>query len=180
MTDPVFLGTPSGAPPQYTFVVPYARVSPIHIPRRDLVLGATDSLSLRVKIVENDTPAAQPLLLTTGIGTPACRLVIWRDGPHHSWDYDAPEPQIGEVLWSGVGVLADQVAAPGCFDIAMPQATMASWPRRCGFWLFFDWTGALSSELLAQGGLHVARAAGAPTVTGVPITTDTLVPITTD
>ncbi len=160
-----------------TFVVPYARVSPIHIPRRDLVLGATDNLSLRVSIIESDDPSAQAIELTGGIGGPACRLVIWRDGPHFLWDYDAPVPAAPEVLFTGVGVISDAV---GSFDIAMPLGTMATWPRRCGFWLFLDWDGGTSSELIARGSLHVARAAGAPTVTAVPITTDSLVPITTD
>ncbi len=181
MDNPAFAGVPGTTAPQYTFIVPYRRTSPIQIPRRDLVLSATDSLALRVVIVESDNPDAEALELSGGIGGPACRLVIWRDGPGDWWDYGAPATRAPEVLWSGVGVLADQTASPGSFDITMDQATMSDWPRRCGFWLFLDWDGGLQSELLAHGRLHVTVTSGAPTVTAIPIVDDaTLVPITTD
>ena len=40
----------------FAMTVPIARTSPIHIPRRDLVLGRADSLYLRVTVVDSDDP----------------------------------------------------------------------------------------------------------------------------
>ena len=37
--------------PSFAMTVPYMRTSPLHIPRRDLVLGRADSLFLRVTVV---------------------------------------------------------------------------------------------------------------------------------
>jgi hypothetical protein len=65
-----------------TFYLPYQRQSAARIPRRDLMLGAADSLSLRVIIVETDHPSAQALQITGGVGGPALRFVIWSDFPH--------------------------------------------------------------------------------------------------
>jgi len=160
-----------------TFIVPYLRTSPVHIPRRDLVLGATDNLALRVTIVESDVSTAQVLEITGGIGGPAVRLAVWRDSPRCWWDYGAPGSVAPEVLWTGTGTESNAI---GSFEIAIPQATMSDWPPRCGFWLFLDWDGGLDSELLAQGALHVRMASGSPTVTATPITTDVDELITTD
>lgn len=161
-----------------TFVVPLQRNSPVHIPRRDLVLAASDSLSLRVQVVTSDNPSAAPLVLSGGMGGPALRMIVWRDQTGHSWDYGAPQPMPGETLWSGAGVIADD--ADGSFDIAIPPMTMANWPLRCGFSIALDQDGGLASDVLARGSLHITPAPGGPVSTAEVITTDALEPITTD
>jgi len=162
-----------------TFILPYRRSSPVHVPRRDLVLAGTDSLALRVSIVESDHHAAQALELTGGIGGPALRVIVWRDGPQTAWDYGGVGTYTPEVLWTGTGTISDEI---GSFDVAIPQGTLVDFPRRCGFAIFLDWDGGLESEMLAQGALHVRHVSGTPALTAEVITTDTppLDPITTD
>jgi hypothetical protein len=160
-------------------ILPYQRSSPLHIPRRDLVLGSADSLALRVTVVESDDPSAPALELTGGIGGPGCSITVWRDGPGGPWDYGAPPAMPGSVLWTGTGTDSDAV---GSFDIDMPVGQMADWPLRCGFAIRLDWDGGLKSELLAHGSLHVRHVPGAAVPTAEVITTDIppLDPITTD
>jgi hypothetical protein len=61
---------------QQAFVVPYQRMSPIDIPRRDLVLAAPDSVLLSVSIIESDDPAAEALVITGGVGAPTLRMTV--------------------------------------------------------------------------------------------------------
>jgi hypothetical protein len=161
-----------------SFVVPLLRSSPVHIPRRDLVLAASDSLALRVQIMLSDNPTADPVTLTGGMGGSALRMVVWRDHPGHAWDYGAPQPQPGEIIWSGAGVIASD--AEGAFDVTIPAMTMSGWPRRSGFLLAFDQDGGLASDVLAQGRLHLMPTTSGPVSTAEGITTDALQPITTD
>jgi hypothetical protein len=141
----------------FAMTVPYLRTTPVHIPRRDLVLGHADSLYLRVTVVDSDNPLAQPVEITGGIGGPALLMLVWPDHCYrHSWDYDAPFSGPRTVLWSGLGTV---VAASGAFDIAFPTATMSSWPRRCAYALQLDWDGASGTSLLADGYLHLTRSA---------------------
>jgi hypothetical protein len=138
---------------QYSFVVPYLRSSPIHLPRRDLVVAASDSVLLSVSIIESDDPAAEALVLTGGIGGPALRLTVWPDSTGWYYDYGMPTPSAGTVLWSGVGTVSP--TSVGTFDVLIPLATMVNWPRRCAYALQLDWSGNTRSETLAQGYLHV-------------------------
>lgn len=144
-----------------TLILPYLRTSPLYIPRRDLVLSAADSLTLRVTIVESDDPSAQALFLTGGLGGPAARLLIFSDRSGSWWgsdccDYDAPWwPR--RVLFTGAGTVSDAV---GSFDFILPAGTLASFPRRCGWAISLDFNGS-ESELLARGSLHVGREQGA-------------------
>jgi len=162
----------------HTFILPYDRASPAHIPRRDLVLSGADSLSLRITVVESDNPNAQALELTGGIGAPALIVSVWRDSPTRRLDYGAPVAPAGDVLWSGQGIISD---AAGSFDLLIPAATMASWPLRCGWSAALSFDAATQAETLCEGTLHVRPSYG-PTApaTAVPITTDALDPITTD
>ena len=160
-----------------TFVVPYTRASPVHIPRRDLVLASSDNLALRVSIIERDTPDSPALVLTGGMGGPALRLVVWNDSVGNWWDYGSPHPTPGAVLGSFPGVISDAV---GSFDVTIPQGTLSQWPLRCGFGIFLDWNGGASSEMLAGGTLNVRLVQGGPVATPEVITTDSLEPITTD
>ena len=157
---------------QLAIVVPYER-DPLYIPRRNLVASSADSLALTVTIVETDDPSAQALVVTGGIGGPLARLVIWAEGPGMTWDYGRAAYRIQETLWSGDGVLG---STAGSFDIAIRAATMAMWPPRCGWSFHLDWNGGESSEMLAEGYLHVRRAAGKITPP-VAITTDSNVAI---
>jgi hypothetical protein len=142
-----------------TMILPYDRISPLHIPQRDLVLSSADSLWLTVTIVESDNPSAQALCLTGGIGGPACMLAVWPDRRWHgSWDYGMGAPWAAQpagpvnTLWTGVGMLSDAI---GSFDIFMPAATMATWPRRCAWGVLLDFDGGGQAELIAEGHLHV-------------------------
>jgi hypothetical protein len=140
--------------------VPYMRTSPIHIPRRDLVLGQADSLYLRVTVVDSDNPCAQGIELTGGIGGPMLQMLVWPGQCYRaSWDYGAPWIGPRSVLWVGTGVVSD---ALGAFDISFAAATMSSWPRRCAYALQLDWDGASGTSLLAEGHLHLAYSVARP------------------
>ena len=163
--------------PSFAMTVPYMRTSPVHIPRRDLVLGHADSLFLRVTVVDSDTVCAQGIELTGGIGGPTLQMLVWPDTCYRaSWDYDAPYTRPTSILWAGTGVVSD---ALGAFDISFPTATMSSWPRRCAYALQLDWDGASGTSLLAEGHLHLARSvprSSAPVI----MLTDPSQPVLTD
>jgi hypothetical protein len=160
-----------GALTAATFIVPYQRNSPIRVPRRDLVIGAADSLLVRVTIVHSDDPSAPALELTGGINGPALRFIIWADwvGSGNGWtDYGRGSARRGDVLWSGVGVAADAV---GSFDVTMAANTVSGWPVRCGFSAQLDWDGAARANCCARAAAHHARLGHAPVI---PILTDPL------
>ena len=144
--------------PSFAMTAPYMRTSPVHIPRRDLVLGRADSLFLRVTIVDSDNPCAQGIDLSGGIGGPALQMLVWPDQHFRAaWDYGAnwQWPQCPRtVLWAGQGVISD---ALGAFDIAFPTATMSCWPRRCAYALQLDYDGGGGTDLLIEGRLHLTH-----------------------
>lgn len=159
-----------------TLILPYQRSSPVHIPQRDLVVSAADSISLRVTVVESDDPGADALVLTGGIGGPSCMLLVYPDYCWRShWDYGAPFVSPGVSLWSGMGVISDAI---GSFDIAIPAQTMGTWPRRCRWSVLLDWDGGDQAELLAEGFLHV-RPTGLRLLANQPLLTDGGTPILT-
>jgi len=163
--------------PSMAITVPYMRTSPIHIPRRDLVLASADSLYLRVTVVDSDDPCAQALDIGTGIGASSAQFTVWADVPgQYFHEYGMSHPVSGQILASIPGVPSDAI---GAFDFAFPSGTMASWPRRCGWavQLNYDTQGA---EVLLSGILHV-RFGGTPFTLPAPVLlTDTSVPIHTD
>ena len=160
-----------------TMILPYGRASPLHIPTRDLVVSSADSIDLTVTIVESDDPSAQALVLTGGIGGPACTLLVWPEsGYRHWWDYDAPPLCPRTTLWMGTGTLAEAI---GSFEIFMPAATMANWPRRCAWAVLLDFDGGGQCEMIAQGHLHVRPSATRP-ITSLALLTDGSVPILVD
>ena len=160
-----------------TLILPYLRTSPVHIPRRDLVLSSADSLTLRVTIVESDNPTAQALLLTGGLGGPALRLLVWADNLRcRSWDYGAPPVPVGALLWAGAGVMADAI---GSFDVVIPAGAMASWPLRCGWAVQLDIDSDTGSQMLATGSLHVVWSVPAA-IDHTLILTDASEPISED
>ena len=142
--------------PSFAMTLPYMRTSPIHVPRRDLVLGRADSLFLRVTVVDSDNPSAQALELSGGIGGPVLQMLVWPDQHYRgAWDYGAywHWPQCPQtVLWVGTAIIAD--AAGGVFSIVFPTSTMAGWPRRCAYALQLDYDGGGGSDLLAEGRLQ--------------------------
>jgi hypothetical protein len=163
---------------QQSFVLPYLRSSPLHIPRRDLVLAASDSVWLNVSIVESDDPAAEALVLTGGIGGPSLRMTVWPDSGPCFPDYGMYLPAPGSVLWSGVGTIS--ATELGTFDILVPLGTATTWPRRCIYALQLDWSGNTRSETLAMGALHV-RIYAINSTLGMPrLMTDDYIPIDTD
>jgi hypothetical protein len=166
---------PSG--PRFAMTMPWLRTSPVHVPRRDIVLGLADSLWLRVTVVESDRPEALPIELTGGIGGPTLQMLVWPDTCYRaSWDYGAPWIGPRSVLWAGTGVISD---ALGAFDISFPTATMSSWPRRCAYALQLDWDGGSGTSLLAEGHLHLSRSvprSSAPVI----MLTDPTPPVLTD
>jgi hypothetical protein len=163
---------------QQSFVVPYLRSSPIHIPRRDLVLAASDSVLLAVSIIESDDPAAEALVLTGGIGGPSLRMTVWHDTIGYQRDYGLWLPAMGRVLWSGVGTIDPNQA--GTFNLLVPIATMTAWPLRCIYALQLDWDGNTRSETLSIGSLHVRLSAINGAFDAPPLLTDDSIPVLED
>jgi hypothetical protein len=164
---------------QETIVLPYMRNSATRLPRRDIVITAGDSLTLRASIVESDDPAARALVLTGGVGGPQARIVVFTDSPcpGYGWDYGRPVAAPGTVLWVGYGVRSE--TALGSFDFFVPFETIGTLPGRCAWALQLAWDAGRKSEMLARGIMHVSgpmQDSGQLTVW----TTDDDQPITTD
>jgi len=160
-----------------TMILPYERASPLHIPQRDLVLSSADSIALTVTIVESDDPTAQAIVLTGGIGGPACTLLIWPDDTvRRWWDYGGPMTWPRTALWMGVGTLSEAI---GSFDIFMPAGVMANWPRRCEWAILLDFDGGGQAEMIASGHLHV-RPTATRSIASLALLTDGSVPILVD
>ena len=140
-----------------TLVLPYNRTSPVHIPRRDIVLGGADSLGLEVSIVECDNPSAPALVLTGGIGGPVLTMTVAPDrragSPYRDYGFGWYTLSSGSAIWSGTGTIS--ATERGTFEIHFPTATMASWPRRCIWVIQLDWNQSGDTQLLSWGHLHV-------------------------
>jgi len=163
--------------PSFAMIVPYMRTSPIHIPRRDLVLGRADSLFLRVTVISDDSVCAQAIDLTGGIGGPVLQMLVWPDHCYRtSWDYGAMPQCPQSVLWAGTGVISDAI---GAFDISFPTATMSSWPRRCAYALQLDYDGGGSTDMLAEGRLHLTYSVARSVEPDIMLT-DPMPPVLTD
>ena len=160
---------------QQSITLPYLRTSPIHVPRRDLVLSASDSLLLSVAVVESDNPAAHALILSTDENGPSMQLAFWDDGwHHHGWDYGWPHPRPGAVLQSIPGKPGSAI---GSWDFHIPTGTFADFPLRCGWAILLLWEDGAKSSVLGQGIANFLR----PYFQGVPITAippDPGIPIT--
>lgn len=153
-----------------SIILPYARVSPVRIPRRDLVLGVPDSLALNVTIIEADDPNAPPIEISGGIGGSLLSLFIWPwDCFRHSWDYGAPWMTPGSPLWSGDFIVTD--AASATFAISFPPGTMAMWPRRACWSMQLAEDHGDAVTMLAWGNLHVMTS-GQRLVQPTPIITN--------
>ena len=63
--------------PIHQMTLPVQRRSAIHIPRRDLQVGAGDELVLRVSLVETDRPDAAPIPLARQFAR--VRMFVWQD-----------------------------------------------------------------------------------------------------
>jgi hypothetical protein len=162
--------------PSFAMTVPYLRTTPIHIPRRDLVLAAADSLRLRVLIVEADTPTAPGIDVTGGIGGPAAQFAVWPDVAGHYWDYGTAFPHCGRLLWSGDGVAVSGIS--GAFDFSFSSGTLSRWPRRCRWSVQLNDT--LGAEVLMTGRLHIAQYGVAAQGVAPHLLTDTYEPVHTD
>ena len=150
---------------QQEITLPYLRTSPVHVPRRDLVLSASDSLLLTVTVVERDHPSAQALVLSTDVNGPTMQLVLWsdHDQPCGWGDYGRGYAWPGALLQSLSGVPGD---AAGSWDFHIPTGTFADFPLRCGWAVLLLWGDGAKSSVLAQGVAHFLR----PHFTGVKIT----------
>jgi len=149
---------------QQTITLPYLRTTPIHVPRRDLVLSASDSLLLSVAVVENDRPSAQALILSTDEDGPAMQLVLWNETPYADvcCDYQRPGSAAGTVLQSIPGTPG---SAAGSWDFYLPTGTLANFPRRIGWTILLLWNDGEKSEVLSQGIVSVLR----PFLRGTPL-----------
>jgi hypothetical protein len=139
-----------------TLIVPYHRVSPLHIPQRDMVLGEADCLVLRVTIVHTDDPSSLTLGLTGGVGGPACRLFIFTDSSRGGSDYGFSSGSSPSVLWAGTGDVSDSV---GSFDFDIGSGAFSKFPLRCGWSIQLDWDSGAHAQMLAHGSLHFSRSA---------------------
>ena len=160
---------------QQAITLPYLRTSPLHIPRRDLVLSAADSLLLTVTVVESDHPNAQLLIQNTDENGPSMQLILWEDSDAwNGWcDYRRPSSIYGTPLLS----MSGQPGDPGSWDFHIPTGSFADLPLRCGWSVLLTWDNGTSapngpkSSILAQGVMNVLR----PVLSGVPISE--LIPI---
>jgi hypothetical protein len=164
---------------QQSIVLPYLRTTPIHHARRDLWLAASDSLSLRVTVVEYDDPTAPLLVITGGLGGPHAQLVIWADTrePYCGWDYARPPTAGGTVLWTGAGTPQTGL---GAFDFFVPIATFANFPRRCGWAVQLAWDAGDKGSLLSHGIMHIRGPLPYIAPYSGPLLTDTSVPVLED
>lgn len=139
-----------------TLTVPYLRTSPVHIPRRDLVLSASDSLLLTVIVVQSDHPSAETLILTTDINGPTMQLVLWddHDRPYAYGDYGRGYAWPGALLQSLTGTPG---GAAGSWDFHVPTGTFADFPLRCGWAVLLLWGDGAKSSVLGQGIAHFTR-----------------------
>jgi hypothetical protein len=167
----------------FAVTLPLQRTTPLYVPQRDLVVSSADSVTLTVTVVESDDPAAQPIVLTGGIGGPACMLVVWPDRRWRAWDYGwgaswgAQLAGPTTALWTGVGIISD--AAAGAFAIVIPAAAMNTWPLRCRWGFLLDCNGGGSAEMIAEGYLHV-RPMVSRSIAQVILLTDPTPPLLTD
>jgi hypothetical protein len=142
----------------FAMTLPLARMTPLHMPRRDLVLDASDDLLLQLTLAASDVPAAAPLNLS-GVG-PVVRFLIWYGSL--SWDYGRGWANGGAVLSSTTAVIAPGTAAAGRADVTLARGYGTGWGQRLGWSVQLDLGGALST--LAYGALHLHRASAATQV----------------
>jgi hypothetical protein len=134
-------------------ILPWERLTPLYMPRRDLAADILDSLSLTVTLVESDDPGASPADLVTGPTFPEFTLNIWRtQHGYRSWDYGGYLLNSGGLLWSGTGVIDG--TTPGTVDFVLPQGTMIGWPERCG-WSVRVAHNAVLQDTISTGFLHL-------------------------
>jgi hypothetical protein len=146
-----------------SFIVPYQRVSPLYLPRRDLVLDAADSLSLAVTVIETDAPDAALIDLATGPTFPTFTLQVWPDSAWFLWDYGAANTTSARLVLEEVeGEISSR---PGTIEFTLEATTLANWPMRCGFSIRMDHDTTLSETLMA-GTLHV-RGGGMTAQSGI-------------
>lgn len=105
-------------------VLPVARRSLHRIPRRDLVLDSSDTLTLDLRLVASDRPGAAAVDIA-GVG-PELRLLVWH--APRLWDYG--RPNLGGVLWSALATVEPD--ASGRAQVVLPAGTGARWGR-CGW-----------------------------------------------
>jgi hypothetical protein len=141
-------------------VLPYQRTSPLHLPRRDLVLDAADSLSLTATVVESDAPDASLIDLATGPTFPIFTLLLWQDSTRFVWDYGGGASYPSGRL-SPLSQIIGTISAtlPGTVDFVVDAGTMTSWPARCAWAIRMDHNNTRSETLMA-GTLQVRGAAG--------------------
>lgn len=147
---------------QSAITLAYKRTSPIRIPRRDLFVSASDSVWLEVSIVESDTPSAQLLTLTGGIGGPTLRLALWPDSIGYICDYGRHIPAAANTIFACDGTISATKA--GTFDLRIPINTMANFPHRCRYAMQLRWGSGGHSEVLASGIMNIARIAAIGTI----------------
>lgn len=173
---PTFSGAPAIPATRQSLVLPYMR-GPLHIPRRDLVLAASDSLNLLVTVVESDDPAAGAIELTGGLGGPFVRMNIWADALPLRWDYGFSHLRHARLIYAVDGTISTD--APGSFDLFVPAAAFAGWPARCGWTMQLIYDSGVQSETLSYGTL-VMRWSPQRTITATPILADDGTPVVTD
>jgi len=140
--------------------LPVQRRSPLYIPRRDIALAATDSLSLLVSLVESDDPDAPPASLPGASAT----MTVWNDQWGYwsgCWDYGRGGWP-GGVLWSDAVALSSESVA----EFFLPIATMSGWPLRTLWALSVEFSG--TSTMISTGRLHLTPSLINATGSGVP------------
>lgn len=158
-------------------MLPLARISPLHTPRRDIVLAGGDGLRLQLTIIERDAPDA-PVLNLSAIG-PRVRLLVGRSAGSGVgwWDYGWVRDS-GALLATATGVVVDGVA--GRVDLVLPRL-VAECPRRLWWLVQLDYLDDIAT--IAGGIINVGPAASGVASwpeTALDLLTDDYVPIETD
>jgi hypothetical protein len=131
--------------------LPLARSSPLRMSRRDLVLDATDDLTLNLAVVADDTPGAAPVSLAAA--NTALRMDLWyaRERPDYGW---WPTTLRRSALYSLTGTITD--AAGGLASLVLPRDAGDLWPLRATYTLALD-LGGTARSTLAWGAVQMPR-----------------------
>jgi hypothetical protein len=136
----------------FAVTLPYARPSPLYLPRRDFVVTADEQAVLQLTLLATDaSDAAAVSLAPTGT---AGSLVLW--GTMGGWDYGKLCPPSRNALYTATGVVADAVT--GRMDFTVPANTGVTWPAWLGWTMKIN-IGTAAERSIGWGALQMLQAA---------------------
>lgn len=138
--------------------LPLARRSAVHVPRRDLVMGAGDELALLVSLVEADRHDAAPVDMARAFAR--VRMHVFRDasplGGNHDYAFDR-----SAALLTTASAMASRTR-PGAVEIRVRAEDTHGW--RGGGRLGWSLQGSArgTETALCWGALHMRPGLGMP------------------